>query len=100
MRLIDADALMKRFEEMQTACKSVAEVLFFDGVMAMVENAPTIDAEPVVRCKDCKHWGTGYGGETDYAKVCEFAGWMVGANGYCVYGEKMDLEVHVHSVHM
>lgn len=54
---------------------------------------PTVDAVEVVRCKDCKHWGTGYGGETEHAKVCEFANYMVGANGYCVYGEKMDMEV-------
>lgn len=48
----------------------------------------------VVQCKDCKHWGTGYGGETEHVKVCEFANYMVGANGYCVYGErKMDAEV-------
>lgn len=42
----------------------------------------------IVRCKDCKHWGTGVPGETEYAKCCEYGGYMVGANGYCVYGEK------------
>lgn len=49
MRLIDADTLKKRIKE-STADKSVkvlAEVL--------VNTAPTVDAVPVVRCKDCKH---------------------------------------------
>ena len=56
---------------------------------------PSVDAVEVVRCRDCKHWGTGYGGEAEHVKVCEFANYMVGANGYCVYGErKMDAEVH------
>lgn len=55
---------------------------------------PAVDAVEVVRCRDCKHWGTGYGGETEHVKVCEFANYMVGANGYCVYGErKMNAEV-------
>ena len=46
------------------------------------------DMARVVRCKNCKHWGTGYGGETEHIKVCEYANYMVGKNGYCVYGER------------
>ena len=42
----------------------------------------------IVHCKDCKHWGTGVAGETEYVKCCEYGKYMVGANGYCVYGEK------------
>lgn len=42
----------------------------------------------IVHCKDCKHWGTGVPGETEYVKCCEYGKYMVGANGYCVYGEK------------
>ena len=97
MRLIDADALVKYFEGLAV---SLANVECFDAADATqtaaetLKLAPTIDAEPVVRCKDCQHWGTGYGGETDNIKVCEYANYMVGKNGYCVYGErKMDLEV-------
>ena len=26
-------------------------------ILAALEMLPTIDAVPVVRCKDCKHWG-------------------------------------------
>lgn len=50
--------------------------------------------ESITHCKDCKHWGTGCGGETEHIKVCEYANYMVGENGYCVYGErKMNEEV-------
>lgn len=31
---------------------------------------PTIDAEIVVRCKQCMHWGTGIHGETEHVKQC------------------------------
>ena len=42
----------------------------------------------IVHCKDCKHWGTGIAGETENVKCCEYGKYMVGDNGYCVYGEK------------
>ena len=42
----------------------------------------------IVHCKDCKHWGSGVAGETENVKCCEYGKYMVGANGYCVYGEK------------
>lgn len=58
--------------------------------LRIAETAPAVDAVEVVRCRDCKHWGTGYGGETEYGKVCEFANYMVGANGYCLYGERKE----------
>ena len=44
----------------------------------------------IVHCKDCKHWGTGIAGETENIKCCEYGKYMVGANGYCCYGEKKE----------
>ena len=46
----------------------------------------------IVHCKDCKHWGTGIAGETENVKCCEYGRYMVGENGYCVYGEKESVE--------
>ena len=46
------------------------------------------DAIPVVRCKDCKHWLKDVPGCTDFVGRCELANYMVGATGYCVYGER------------
>ena len=50
MRLIDADALKKetgKWLTNPTDSRLLADV---------IDNAPTIDAVPVVRCKDCKYW--------------------------------------------
>lgn len=58
-----------------------------------IETAPTIDAVPVVRCRECKHWGdhdVEVPGETDKIKACGWAIWMVGENGFCVFGERRD----------
>lgn len=58
------------------------EVLFSD-----TEVAP---AEKIVRCRDCKHWSDGVAGCTDHIKCCKIGFYMVGENGYCVYGEAKD----------
>lgn len=52
-------------------------------------NASIVEAVPVVHCKDCEHWGMGVAGETEYIKCCEYGKYMVGENGYCVYGKKV-----------
>lgn len=46
MRLIDAD----------TICESMVEGWQTVLIKAQVDNAPTVDAVVVVRCKDCKHF--------------------------------------------
>lgn len=47
MRLIDADALIKKFENMGLGEHGLVERIFADGVYAVIENAPTIEAETV-----------------------------------------------------
>ena len=47
-----------------------------------------IDAVPVVRCRECKHWLKDVPGCTDFVGRCELANYMVGATGYCVYGDR------------
>lgn len=58
-------------------------------VKAALENAPAVDAVEVTHCRECKHWIDGFAGCTEHIKACEYGGYMVGGNGYCVYGERM-----------
>ena len=56
MRLIDADAL--RVEHCDGCSADIQQDCKTDPVCASlmwVHDAPTIDAVPVVRCKECKH---------------------------------------------
>lgn len=96
MRLIDADLPREQMEKLLEhhleMCNFSADGATWDCI-AFLDSAPTIDAVEVVRCKDCKHWGkhdVPVAGETDKVKACEWAIWMVGENGYCVYGERKD----------
>lgn len=50
MRLIDADKLVDALydNEFATLCP-------LDEVSGVIDEAPTADVAPVVRCRDCKH---------------------------------------------
>ena len=52
-RLIDADAL-----DMYESLKSYYGDAWRDA-QKEIDNAPTVDAVPVIRCKDCKYYSCG-----------------------------------------
>ena len=54
MRLIDADALLRHKRKMSGA--DFGGEFWDEAVLSSdIENASTVDAVEVVRCKDCKH---------------------------------------------
>ena len=68
------------------SCKKCAEE--HEQLADWLEELKKYREMDIVHCKDCKYWVTGVIGETENIKCCEYGGYMVGANGYCVYGEK------------
>lgn len=80
MRLIDADAFLERMSHTDR----------FFGVVYDINDSPTVDAVPVVRCKDCKYrtkdtrWTrAGFCGRRG-AGDC----FAAPPEGYCSYGER------------
>ena len=61
MRLIDADALIAEYDRVHVGEPG--------GARKLMENAPTVDAVPVVRCKDCKYARLTYSGECKYCDI-------------------------------
>ena len=61
MRLIDADALIEKFNEKVDMAECLVDArtaerfATFCALADAVEEMPTADAEVVVRCKDCKY---------------------------------------------
>ena len=81
MRLIDAGKLERQEYWGNERC--------FDYVDAEdIDNAPTVDAVPVVRCKDCKHSWEDIGGLTCSHGVCVDC--VVLGDFYCANGERKD----------
>lgn len=55
MRLIDANALLQHKRKMSGA--DFGGEFWDEAVLTSdIKNAPTVDAVPVVRCKDCKYY--------------------------------------------
>lgn len=86
MRLIDADA----FEVIGLPDASEEFALGVQYAMELLDKSPTVDAVEVVRCKDCTRWMKDVAGCTDFVGRCAYANYMIGANGYCLYGEKKE----------
>lgn len=56
------------------------------SVMIAIENAPAVDAVPVVRCKDCKWFGRDIGYGKHDCKKYEMPYCL--ENDFCSYGER------------
>lgn len=102
MRLIDADEFIK---EINNRCESAIKwginaiadhndeikvraeqtIATFCEASLMAKKMPTIDAEPIVRCKDCKHF------DGSYPMCCRFEE-TIEPDGYCSFGEKTEVE--------
>ena len=76
MRLIDADALWERLDNEPWENNADRDEI----ALPFVNSAPTIDAEIVVRCKDCKYW--------DYGDCYRIE--MSRPDDFCSYGERKD----------
>ena len=91
MRLIDADALKLRIMEDVPGFLDGGSSITKAFILAMLgtRNAtPTIDAVPVVRCKDCKYWDIGHTEECDNSdSVCFHNGWCK-PDWFCADGER------------
>ena len=80
MRLIDADKLIKHIEVEYQKFDSVYDTY---EVLKDIKNEPTIDAVPVVRCKDCKY----------YRKnrfVCDLTKYASTEDDFCSWAERKE----------
>lgn len=96
MRLIDADEL--KIYISTTFCdtckrdKGVCSSCAFDDVFVAIDNAPTIDAVKVVRCKDCKYLERNYCDEYGDLEPLFCKNWVAGVDedGYCYEAERRE----------
>lgn len=91
MRLIDADALKKN-RRGYSAFLDKLTGYWPCVLLAEIGEAPTIDAVPVVRCKDCKHRRN----DEDYVcghycvKRPSNGGYFCEDDDFCSYGERRE----------
>ena len=76
MKLIDADELMAKVNEIKYLRKRKAQML--------VDECNEVKAVPVIRCKDCEHWQC-----DDNDSYCDELGiFNTDMNSYCSYAKK------------
>lgn len=72
-RLIDADALKAVFEEKSS--EAVCGVELCKAIISRINEVPTVDAVPVVRCKDCGQREYGCSTFIDHNQIHGFCAW-------------------------
>lgn len=88
MRLIDADALIPimKYATIDNEIGVFPIKIGFDAIQRVIDDAPTIDAVEVVRCKDCKHYSVE--GETTRFGWCGYWNKPTDEKRYCSDGER------------
>ena len=90
MSLINREALLS-YADLRASC---GEHYTAEDVIMMIKTAPTVDAVPVVRCRECVHWkpkGSKAGNsfsDMEYIGGCEFTNYCRRESDFCSYGEK------------
>lgn len=101
MRLIDADRALEIVRDQGIAHPNAYHLTNYATLI--LREAPTVDAVPVVRCRDCKYWGDEDGklqrsDEVIFArcKVHNYlldgrhTGWCPTEKDFCSYGERKE----------
>ena len=96
MRLIDADTVSKLFDaefketiklicEGETHLDNLAEG--FCEAYRVIQNMPTVDAVPVVRCRDCEYAKNAKVNKKGF-RICPASHMEIVDDDYCSYGER------------
>ena len=92
MRLIDADALKYKQQVMYKKDGSDDVWAEWFTTATEINNAPAIDAEPVVRCKDCKNWTEWENGAGSCQRSDSVMWFGTDATDFCSFAERKDNE--------
>ena len=99
MRLIDGNKLLETYKKWIPQLLSKEDEGDRRGVetcIMVLEDMQTVDAVPVVRCRDCQHWkptGSKAGNsfsDMEYIGGCEFTNYCRRESDFCSYGERKE----------
>ena len=93
MRLIDADQLLEAGGAVKFSCERYESPNMAIGRQGaafkkLVQEAPTVDAVPVVRCKDCKQWRRNIGFTDNPNGHCFYHDIDTNGFDFCSCGER------------
>lgn len=85
MKLIDADKWLADIRKVAESIEYPMDYVHMSQIVSNVENAPSVDAVPVIRCKDCEEMFIGARGD----RLC----WLmecqeVGEEDFCCWATR------------
>ena len=85
MRLIDADSVKFKFP--YGLDNNGILMVPYNSCKCSLDDAPTVDAVPVVRCRDCEHYNP-----ENYDVSCDHPKGIMGPSDddFCSYGERRE----------
>ena len=94
MRLINADELKAMWYDINNITEEDSGVRFvgYQEIGRLIDNAPTVDAVEVVRCRECK-WHRSGQNEVDTWSICiepTLRAAHVQDDDYCSWGERKE----------
>ena len=102
MKLCDLDEIKIQVKRQYEDCHGYSgnkKAIYREAILAVrsiLHSAKTIDAVPVVRCWECKHWkpsGSKAGNsfsDMEYIGGCEFTNYFRRESDFCSYGERKE----------
>lgn len=95
-RIIDADKLRKDVLDLPNCYNGFSDAYDKAMIIDLIDEQPTVDAIPVVRCRDCKWWKTNYMWNGSERKVCVIEAYEPVRNedDYCSLGERKDAKIN------
>lgn len=85
MRPVDADAIYNK--ALENLRKGEIEDWEFDSIINYLDEAPTLNVETNMRCKDCKHWQRHTGVVDSPSGHCFALETCTNGMDFCSYGE-------------
>lgn len=85
MRVIDADGLRRRIVAFCTGCSTT--YLTVENIVMMINQADTVDAVPVVRCRDCVYAQSAKINKKGF-RICPASHMEITDDDFCSYGER------------
>ena len=97
-RLIDADALIEDIKSFWDwdSIDGITSTTVLKQTITDINHAPTIDAVPVIRCRDCRHWCGMQNSTGACLRLSSMYGavWLgTDATDFCSFAERRDDEL-------
>lgn len=88
-KLISVNYLFAKIDKWILECDGIS----FEELKKVLNNAPAVDAVAVVRCRDCKYWGSP---TENQEAICRHWSSYYGSirtmdDQYCSYGERREV---------